>query len=183
MINVCGKIIRTRTKMLRRYSMLALLVDDELCFNCKACEVACKQENDVPVGLRWITVITVGPKKVGENLITKFVPTTCYHCAKPPCAEVCPTGAIEKRADGIVIIDANLCTGCGACIPACPFSVIGINPGTGVAEKCTLCQHRVEKGLLPACVQHCVAQAIYFGDVNEISQRMREDRAQRINVL
>ena len=162
---------------------LALLVDDELCFNCKACEVACKQENDVAIGLRWITVITVGPKMVGENLVAKFVPTTCFHCAKPPCAEVCPTNAITRRGDGIVIIDRDLCTGCKACIPACPFSVIGINPQTEVAEKCTLCLHRVEKGLTPACVQHCQAGAIYFGDINEISQRLRKDRAQRVSSL
>ncbi len=157
----------------------ALLCDDELCFNCKACEVACKQENNIPTGIRWISVISVGPKKVGENLVAKFIPTMCLHCAKPPCAEVCPEGAIKKRADGIVIIDVNLCIGCASCVPACPFGAIVINPQTGVAEKCTLCAHRVEKGLEPACVSHCQSGAIYFGDANEIYQRMRNERVQR----
>ena len=158
---------------------LALLVDHELCFDCKACEVACKQENNVPAGLKWITVIPVGPKKVGDNLVAEFLPTTCLHCAKPPCAEVCPTKAIKKRGDGIVVIDEELCIGCGDCIPACPFSVIGIDPQKNVAQKCTLCLHRIEKGLTPACVQSCQAGAIYFGDINEISLRIRQERAQR----
>ena len=160
-------------------TQLALLVDDELCFDCRACEVACKHENDVPIGLRWITVITVGPKKVGDNLITKFVPTTCLHCAKPPCLEACPMRAIKKRGDGIVVIDEELCTGCGDCITACPLSVIGINPQKVVAEKCTLCWHRVEKGLAPACVVACQTGAIYFGDINKISLQLRKERAQR----
>jgi len=160
-------------------TQLALVVDDELCFDCKACEVACKQENKVPVGLRWIMVITVGPKKVGENLVTKFSPKTCRHCAKAPCIEACPEGAITKRADGIVIIDENLCIGCGDCITACPFSVIGIDPQKNVAQKCTLCKHRVEEGLTPACVQACPSKAIYFGNINEISLQLRQERAQR----
>ncbi|MBW2029198.1 MAG: 4Fe-4S dicluster domain-containing protein [Deltaproteobacteria bacterium] len=157
----------------------SLLIDNDLCFDCKACEVACKQENNVAEGLRWIRVIPVGPVKVGENLVCKFIPSTCHHCARPACVEACPVSAIHKRSDGIVLVDPDLCFGCGACIPACPFSVIGINPQSGVAEKCTLCAHRVEQGLIPACVMHCEAGAIYFGDINDISQQMREDRTQR----
>lgn len=160
-------------------TQLALVVDDELCFDCKACEVACKQENDVPTGVRWIMVIPVGPKKVGDNLIARFVPTLCLHCAKPPCAEACPVDAIKKRGDGTVIIDEGLCIGCGDCIPACPFSVIGIDPQKNVAQKCTLCLHRIEEGRLPACVQACPSQAIYFGDINEIASRLRYERTQR----
>ncbi len=160
-------------------SQLTLLIDYEVCFNCKACEVACKQENGVPAGLKWIDVITVGPKKVGDGLTAEFVPITCLHCARPPCAEVCPNKAITKRGDGIVVIDEELCIGCGDCIPACPFSVIGINRQKNVAQKCTMCVHRVEKGLSPACVQGCQAGAIFFGDINEISLRLRRERAQR----
>lgn len=160
-------------------SQLALLIDHELCFNCKACEVACKQENDVPYGIKWISVIPVGPKKVGDNLIAEFLPITCSHCSKPPCAEVCPTKAITKRGDGIVVIDEELCIGCDQCIPACPFSVIGIDPRKNVAQKCHLCLHRIEENRIPACVQGCQAGAIYFGDINEISLQLRQDRAQR----
>jgi Fe-S-cluster-containing dehydrogenase component len=162
-----------------RMPQLALLVDNELCFDCKACEVACKQENGVAIGVRWIRVISVDPKMVGENLVAKFVSTTCLHCAKPPCLDVCPTGAILKREDGIVIIDPDLCIGCKICVPECPFGAIQINPQTGIAEKCNLCLHRIEKGLRPACVEHCEAGAIFFGEANEICQLIGEERAQR----
>ncbi len=160
-------------------AQLTLQVDDKLCFDCKSCEVACKQENKVPIGVRWIKVVSTGPKKKGENLVTTFSPEMCRHCAKAPCIESCPSEAIIKRANGIVTIDEDLCTGCGDCITACPFSVIGLDPDKNVASKCTLCLHRVEKGLSPACVNACQAGAIYFGDINDISLRLRQDRAQR----
>lgn len=154
-----------------------LLVDHKLCFGCYACEIACKQENDLPVGPRWIRVITVGPKKVNGKLVMDFVPMTCVHCAKPPCAEACPVNAITKRADGIVLIDGELCIGCNACIPACPFRALQVNPETGIAEKCTLCVDRVEKGLKPSCVQHCPAGAICFGEINKITEEARKREA------
>ncbi len=158
---------------------LALVINDELCFDCKACEVACKQENAVPAGVRWITVISSGPKKVGEKLVTKFSPETCHHCAKAPCIEVCPVDAINQQPNGIVLIDKDRCIGCGDCITACPFSVIGLDPKNNVAQKCTLCIHRVEKGLSPACANACPSRAIYFGDINDISLKLREERAQK----
>ncbi len=158
---------------------LSLLIDHELCFNCKACEVACKQEHNLPTGPRWITVETVGPKKIGDRLIADFIPTTCHHCGKPPCADACPTDAIMKREDGIVVIDPELCNGCQSCFAACPWGVIQFDPEKNIAEKCDMCLGRVEKGLKPACAQHCEAGAIYFGDINQIAQQMRRERAQR----
>lgn len=160
-------------------TQLALLVDDELCFDCKACEVACKQENDVPIGLRFITVVPIMPKKIGDTVISRFVPIPCYHCARPLCIDACPTSSITKREDGIVVIDEDTCIGCRECISACPFSVIGVDPQKNTARKCTLCLHRIEKGKLPACVQACPSEAIYFGDINEVSLRIREDRIKR----
>ena len=158
-------------------SQYALLVDYKLCFDCKACEVACKQANDLPVGPRWIQVITVGPKKVGERLIVDFIPMTCRHCAKPPCIGACPTDAIIKRQDGIVIINSELCNGCMACIPACPFAALQYNPEKNIVDKCNMCLNRVENGLKPACVQACPSKAIYFGETNDIIQQMRQQRA------
>ena len=111
-----------------------LLIDDEICFDCRACEVACMQENNLSRA-PWINVVTVGPREVGANLLVDYVPVTCHHCAKPPCADVCPTKAITKRWDGIVVIDESLCTGCMDCLPACPFGVIRLNTQKDVAEK------------------------------------------------
>ncbi|MCX6012003.1 MAG: 4Fe-4S dicluster domain-containing protein [Chloroflexi bacterium] len=161
-------------------SKYALLVDHKLCFGCKSCEIACKQTNDLPVGPRWIQVITVGPIKVGEGLKVDFVPMTCHHCAKPPCIDACPTGAIIKRADGIVTIDNELCNGCMACIPACFFTILQYNPDKNVIEKCNMCLDRIEKGMKPACVQVCPSKAIYFGETNNIIRQMQEQRMDQV---
>ena len=156
-----------------------LLVDDEMCFNCKACEVACKQENNIPVGVKRISVVQLAPEKVGGRIVTSYIPVACKHCEDAPCVAICPSGALTKRADGIVVRDADLCIGCKSCILACPFSAIGINPQTGAAEKCNLCVQRIEVGLPPACVKTCEGGAIYFGDANEIAERLKKDRAER----
>ncbi len=159
-----------------------IAVDPELCFDCKACEVACKQENDLPVGPRWIHVLTVGPRMVGDKLKVDFVPKLCLHCADPPCAKACPVDAIQRREDGIVLIDEKLCFGCMNCLPACPFAVISFNPDTQRASKCNLCLSRIERGLQPACVKHCEAGAIFAGDVNAVAEEMRKERALRSGV-
>ena len=161
-------------------SQYALLVDYNLCFNCKVCEAVCKHENDLPVGPKWIDVVTVGPKMVDGKLAINYIPMTCMHCAKPPCIDACPTDAITKRPDGIVLIDPTLCNGCMACITACPFVAPQFNPEKNVVEKCNLCLTRVEKGLKPRCVQDCPSGAIYFGEVNEATQLIRQRRAQSI---
>jgi Fe-S-cluster-containing dehydrogenase component len=156
----------------------ALLIDYEICFNCQACVVACMQENDLAV-FSWINVITVGPRIVENKLLVDYIPVTCTHCAKPACADACPTEAITKRQDGIVLLDEGLCNGCMACISACPFAVIRFNAEKGVVQKCNLCLHRIESGLKPACVQHCQAGAILFGDINEIAELMQKQRIRR----
>ena len=133
---------------------LALLVDRDICFNCQACVVACMQENDLS-DASWINIVTVGPRMVDGKLVVDYIPVTCTHCANPLCADACPVEAITKREDGVVLIDESLCNGCMACIPACPFAVIRFDDEKGVAAKCNLCIQRIEKGLKPACVQHC----------------------------
>lgn len=159
-------------------SKYALIVDPELCFGCYTCEVACKQEHNLPVGSRWIQVMTVGPQMKGDRLVMKFVPVTCRHCGKPPCLEACPVDAITKREDGIVLINAELCNGCKACLQACPFGAIQFSNSRNIAEKCDLCAHLVGKGLLPSCVKHCPAQAIYFGETNQIVEKLRQRHAE-----
>lgn len=159
----------------------AFVIDYKICFDCKSCEVACKQENNISDSApAWIKVITVGPREVGDKILVDFVPTACVHCAKPPCADTCPTKAIEKREDGIVVIDAELCIGCMACLPACPFGVMQFNAEKGIAEKCNMCLNRITKDRKPACVHHCPSGALLFGEINEVCYELRQRHAQRI---
>ena len=157
-----------------------LFVDLEYCIGCYACEVACKQENNIPVGIKWINVVKVGPRMVGNKLRMDFVPMRCRHCAKAPCIDACPEKAITKRADGIVLVNEELCNGCMVCFEACPFGVIQLNPETQVAEKCTLCVHRVDAGLEPACVLACPSKCMYFGDINELMIISQAKEAKRL---
>lgn len=159
---------------------LMLLFDIKKCIGCRACEVACKQEKDLPVGPRLIYVSIVGPRQVGDKLRMDFIPITCLHCGKAPCIEACPEKAILKREDGVVIINDGLCNGCKLCLQVCPFGGIQYHPIERIAIKCDLCIERVDKGLKPACVQHCPAQAIVLDDANSVTKLLREKRAFRL---
>lgn len=158
-----------------QYSLLCLL---DLCTGCRSCEVACKQENSLPVGTNWMQVVQIGPRKAGNKLAMDFVPTHCMHCVKPPCLPACPLGAITKRSDGIVLVNQELCDGCLACLEACPFGVMQLNPETGTVGMCTLCAHRIDEGLVPSCVHHCQAKCLKFGEINKLAaiQRTRAAR-------
>ena len=157
-----------------------IFVDIQYCIGCRACEVACKQEHDIPVGIKWINVVKVGPRMVGGRLRMDFVPMKCKHCSKAPCIGACPEKAISRRSDGIVLIDPELCIGCMSCVESCPFTVIQLNPKTQIAEKCTLCVHRVDAGLEPACVHTCPSKCMYFGDINELARLSQSKKAERI---
>ena len=110
----------------------------------------------------------------------------CQHCARPPCADVCPTTATFRRADGVVLVDRHRCIGCRYCVMACPFGVrffLGDNVtdqaphiprGKGTAEGCTLCVHRIDEGRQPACVEACPAGAMTFGDLNDPKSPIRD---------
>ncbi|HED33533.1 MAG TPA: 4Fe-4S dicluster domain-containing protein [Gammaproteobacteria bacterium] len=148
----------------KRYAMV---IDTRRCIGCQACSVACKTENDVPLGetRNWVEYIEKG---VFPNVHRSFLPRLCNHCEKPQCVSVCPTGATYKRKeDGIVVIDSDVCIGCKYCIQACPYGMRFINPKTGTADKCDFCLHRVEKGLVPSCVNTCQGRARIFGDLND----------------
>lgn len=95
-----------------------------------------------------------------------LLPRLCNHCEKPACLPVCPVRATYQRADGIVVIDAETCIGCGFCVQACPYGARFLNRQTRTADKCTFCAHRLTAGLLPACVENCVGGARVFGDLN-----------------
>ncbi len=146
-----------------RYGMV---IDLRRCFGCHACSIACKAEQDVPLGFfkSWVMVSENGRyPKATRN----FLPVLCNHCDDPPCVEACPTQATKQRKDGIVTQDEKTCIGCKYCIQACPYAVKYTDPRTKTAEKCDFCLHRVEQGMLPACVNTCNARARIFGDLND----------------
>jgi Fe-S-cluster-containing dehydrogenase component len=144
----------------------AKLLDQQRCIGCHACTTACKSENDVPLGVTRTYVKSVD---VGRFPATRraFQVTRCNQCDDAPCVAACPTGAMFRRLDGIVDFDKRICIGCKACIAACPYDAIFINPEDHSAEKCNFCAHRLEVGLEPACVVVCPTGAILVGDLND----------------
>jgi len=140
-----------------------LWIDDAACWGCQACEVACKQENAVPIGIKIIHVEEIEPTDVEEKRDYSFKVAFCRHCEDAPCVEACPVEAIEQLDNGMVHLNPEECTGCQACMEACPYGAIAFDVSANVALKCNLCGHRVEKGLVPACADNiCPAHCIYF---------------------
>ena len=140
-----------------------LTIDEAACWGCKTCEVACKQEFDLAEGIRLITVKEDFPAAQNHSPDLVYRVNLCRHCDDPPCEAVCPEEAIKKRADGIVKLDEDLCSGCELCLDACPYDAIVFNHQTKRACKCNLCYHRVDCGLIPACADNvCLAHCIRF---------------------
>ena len=153
-------------------SQYAIVTDLNRCVGCLACVVACKVENGVDIGNYWNRIERVGPYPDHEgasfpDVYQYFLPFGCQHCKDPQCVEVCPTGATTKLENGIVAIDPDVCIGCQACVPACPYGVRYLNDDKQVVEKCGLCQEKVERGELPQCVAQCGGRARFFGDLDE----------------
>lgn len=171
-----------------------LLIDTTRCGEtCDACVVACRQENgwaepSKASDPQWIRKITLYDARSARKT---FVPMMCQHCARPPCVDVCPTGASFRRADGIVLVDRHRCIGCRYCMLACPYHARSfvhealheqrpdVPRGKGTVEACSLCVHRIDRGAVPACVEACQAKGaggLWFGDLNdpesEISRRI-----------
>ena len=144
----------------------AKVIDHTRCIGCHACTTACKSENVVPVSVTrtYVKHVDVGvfPQARRAHQVTR-----CNQCAHAPCVTACPTAAMFKRADGIVDFDKSICIGCKACMAACPYDAIFINPEDHSAEKCNFCAHRIDIGLEPACVVVCPTQAILVGDMND----------------
>ena len=144
------------------------VIDPKRCIDCRACLVACRAENNVPLNQTRIWVYDQGVQGSFPNLSQQFVPYNCMHCDEPPCVEACPSQATYKRKeDGIVVIDQEACIGCGLCLPACPYHVRYLNPDTGKADKCNACFQRTAQCEAPACVTTCVGGSRLFGDLND----------------
>ncbi len=205
--------------------------DTSICIGCKACEVACKEWNDVPAdhfdmtatsydnshslnANQWRHVAFIEqPKPLGNqdsglreqvDLPMPTMPATgaaeqlgngaderpdfrwlmssdvCKHCTHAACLDVCPTGSLFRSEFGTVVVQDDICNGCGYCVPACPYGVIERRAGpegsknVGIAQKCTLCYDRLDAGQAPACAQACPTQSIQYGDVEELRERANE---------
>jgi Fe-S-cluster-containing dehydrogenase component len=142
------------------------VLDQTLCIGCHACTTACRSENEVPLGVTrtYVKSVDVGRFPQARR---SFQVTRCNQCEDAPCVTACPTSAMYRRDDGIVDFDKKACIGCKACMAACPYDAIFINPEDHSAEKCNFCAHRLDIGLEPACVVVCPTQAILVGDVND----------------
>jgi Fe-S-cluster-containing dehydrogenase component/formate-dependent nitrite reductase membrane component NrfD len=142
------------------------VIDHRKCIGCHACTVACKTENQVPLGVNrtWVKYVEKG---TFPNTRRVFQVTRCNHCEKPPCVAICPVTAMYQRKDGIVDFSSDRCIGCKACMQACPYDSIYIDPDEGTAAKCHFCAHRTEVGLEPSCVVVCPEHAIIAGDLSD----------------
>ncbi len=149
------------------------VIDNRSCIGCHACSTACKSENQVPLGVyrTWVKYTETGTFPDTQR---HFQVTRCNHCANPPCARICPTGAMYQRDDGIVEFNSEACIGCKACMQACPYDAIHIDPSSNTASKCHYCAHRVDIGLEPACVVVCPTHAIIAGDLDDPSSEISQ---------
>ena len=168
----------------KRYGMV---VDLRKCIGCQACTVSCSMENLPPIGQFRTTVLQYEVDR-GTDVPPAMVslPRLCNHCDEPPCVPVCPVQATFQRQDGIVLVDNERCVGCGYCVQACPYDARFINHETQTADKCTFCEHRLEVGLLPACVESCVGGARVIGDLNDpgsAAAQMLKEHGTDIKVL
>ena len=147
------------------------IIDNRKCIGCHACSTACKSENEVPLGVyrTWVKYVETGAY---PDVTRHFQVTRCNHCANPPCVRICPVTAMYQRDDGIVEFDSNVCIGCKACMQACPYDAIYIDPENHTAAKCHYCGHRTEIGLEPACVVVCPEHAIIAGDLDDPSSEI-----------
>jgi formate dehydrogenase iron-sulfur subunit len=182
--------------------------DTTLCIGCKACEVACKEWNNLPadhVGLTGMSYDNTGALSANTWRHVAFIENrgahttretqqppfqsawlmmsdVCKHCHNAPCLEACPTGALFRTEFDTVVVQQDICNGCGYCVPACPFGVVDLNPIDGKAHKCTLCYDRLKGGLEPACAKSCPTDSIQFGEVSVLQQRAR-DRVRELHQI
>jgi Fe-S-cluster-containing dehydrogenase component len=186
----------------------AMAIDIERCIGCGNCVRACKIENNVvdePFYFRtWVERYQVDPGDIAHPIVDApngghdgfpdaavpdgkkvfFVPKLCNHCADSPCVQVCPVGATFHSPDGVVLVDKDYCIGCRYCVQACPYGCRYIDPRTHTVDKCTLCYHRITKGLQPACCETCPTGARRLGDLRDPDDPIHEFlRSQPVQVL
>jgi formate dehydrogenase iron-sulfur subunit len=188
---------------------VGFFTDTSVCIGCKACEVACKEWNGVPdhglalTGMSydntghlgastWRHVAFIEQRRPVSDraddhdseargeLRWLMASDVCKHCTRAACLDVCPTGALMRTEFGTVVVQEDICNGCGYCVPACPYGVIDQRKEDGRAWKCTLCYDRLGAGLEPACAQACPTDSIQFGPLDELRERARR-RVEELN--
>ena len=181
---------------------MGFFTDTSVCIGCKACEVACKEWNAVPEdgislsSMSYDNTVALGAStwrhvafieqpaggappqtphagSAGDGVRWLMSSDVCKHCTESACLDVCPTGALFRTEFGTVVVQDDVCNGCGYCVPACPFGVIARREEDGGAHKCTLCYDRLGAGLEPACAKACPTQSIQFGPLDELRERAR----------
>jgi Fe-S-cluster-containing dehydrogenase component/formate-dependent nitrite reductase membrane component NrfD len=155
---------------------LGFVIDHGRCIGCHACTVACKAENDVPLG-SFRTWVKYTERGSFPDVRRSFAVLRCNQCSDAPCVTICPVHALAKRPDGIVDIDPERCIGCKSCLQGCPYDAIYINEDRGIAQKCHFCAHRTEQGLAPACAIVCPTEAIVPGDFDDPASTVSRMRA------
>ncbi|MGH2861759.1 MAG: 4Fe-4S dicluster domain-containing protein [Solirubrobacteraceae bacterium] len=179
---------------------VGFFTDTSICIGCKACEVACKEWNSVPEdGLNWTGLSFDNSEGLSADtwrhvaFIEQREPLTghesnfqragsegfrwlmasdvCKHCTHAACLDVCPTGAIFRTEFGTVVVQEDICNGCGYCVPACPYGVLDKREEDGRIFKCTLCYDRLQDGQEPACSKACPTDSIQFGELDELRER------------
>ncbi len=172
---------------------MGFFTDTSICIGCKACEVACKEWNHVPEDVlgftgksydnsgalganRWrhVAFIEQQPVQDADSFRWLMSSDVCKHCTEAACLDVCPTGALFRTEFGTVVVQEDVCNGCGYCVPACPFGVIEKREEDGRVWKCTLCYDRLKDDREPACAQACPTQSIQFGEHEELRARARQ---------
>ncbi len=156
---------------------LAFYFDSTSCSGCKTCQVACKDKYDNGSGILWRRVYEVtGGDWIRDghawipNVFSYHISMACNHCMEPLCLESCPNRAIEKKENGIVLIDTDRCMGCRYCEWACPYGALQFDRNTGRMTKCTFCDDYLEGGKKPACVTACPMRVLDFGEMEELER-------------
>jgi formate dehydrogenase iron-sulfur subunit len=168
---------------------MGFFTDTSICIGCKACEVACKEWNGIPddgfnlLGMSYDNTGSLNAntwrhvafieQPVPEKTDIRWLMSSdvCKHCTHAACLDVCPTGALFRTEFGTVVVQEDVCNGCGYCIPACPYGVIDQRKDDGRAGKCTMCYDRIGSGLMPACATACPTQSIQYGPLDELRER------------
>jgi anaerobic dimethyl sulfoxide reductase subunit B len=155
----------------------AFHINSSQCGNCKTCQIACKDKNNLPVGITFRRVYQYGGGDWVNNPDGTWTPNgvfsyglsiSCMHCENPACVANCPTGAMHKRDDGIVLVNQDQCVGCRYCEWACPYGAPQFNESKGVMSKCTFCEDLLAQGQNPACVDACPMRALEFGELSDL---------------